>query len=499
MINRVFIEKRSLFVVILAPFFFILLLYGNSNGLFRNHYDDAYITYRYAANLALGKGLIFNEGEKTDAASSPLFTLILSLFYKAGLTNLELISVSINILSAAGICLMVYKSILFLTKKYLLATFLAFLLGLHGFISGWAISGMETIFFTFLITAFIYQYYFQVKKNTFIFAITMVCILLTRMEAIILLAVWILSEAFKTFISQETKKRVFFTQAMVFLSVTLLYYSFHFLYYGYFISDAFQFKKIATYYQPNPSQLLLAWTGTSFFIVILATYSLLLKKSKSLKSLYIFIFISFLSLIYGPHSDGARYSVHLLPSLVILSSISLNNLIRSDRKKILGIFFLFMIFMQAFISALFVRSYMLGLVQGQICRKQIGKFLTQNVKPYEYILSGDIGMIAYQASDIKFIDAGGLTSKDVLDRFIAKRDIDDIILSKKPRYLADSFFVNQDGKLLHKGLTNQIEYIKGVNVYSNLFSKDVFQNIVYRCLDNKRSYAIIDLQSLYNK
>ena len=44
---------------------------------FATHYtvDDAFITFRYAENLAHGNGLVYNLGERLLGASTPLFTL----------------------------------------------------------------------------------------------------------------------------------------------------------------------------------------------------------------------------------------------------------------------------------------------------------------------------------------------------------------------------------------------------------------------------------------
>src|SRR5260370_7749062 len=41
-------------------------------------FDDAYITFRYAANLARGLGLVFNPSEHVLGTTSPLFTVILA-------------------------------------------------------------------------------------------------------------------------------------------------------------------------------------------------------------------------------------------------------------------------------------------------------------------------------------------------------------------------------------------------------------------------------------
>jgi hypothetical protein len=43
-------------------------------------YDDPFITYRYAENLRNGLGFVYNPGEKTLSTTTPLFTLILTLF-----------------------------------------------------------------------------------------------------------------------------------------------------------------------------------------------------------------------------------------------------------------------------------------------------------------------------------------------------------------------------------------------------------------------------------
>lgn len=42
-------------------------------------YDDPYISYRYANNLAGGNGFVFNMGEKVLSTTTPLFTILLAL------------------------------------------------------------------------------------------------------------------------------------------------------------------------------------------------------------------------------------------------------------------------------------------------------------------------------------------------------------------------------------------------------------------------------------
>ncbi len=55
-------------------------------AIFRTYvFEDAYITYRYADNLAAGNGFVFNPGERVLGTSTPLFTMLLALPRLAGL------------------------------------------------------------------------------------------------------------------------------------------------------------------------------------------------------------------------------------------------------------------------------------------------------------------------------------------------------------------------------------------------------------------------------
>lgn len=40
--------------------------------------DDAYISYRYAENLARGQGLVFNRGERVEGYSNFLYVLVMA-------------------------------------------------------------------------------------------------------------------------------------------------------------------------------------------------------------------------------------------------------------------------------------------------------------------------------------------------------------------------------------------------------------------------------------
>src|SRR5687768_6252470 len=41
-------------------------------------FDDAYISYRYAANLVAGHGLVFNPGERVEGYSNFLYVMLVA-------------------------------------------------------------------------------------------------------------------------------------------------------------------------------------------------------------------------------------------------------------------------------------------------------------------------------------------------------------------------------------------------------------------------------------
>ena len=43
--------------------------------------DDAYITFRYARNLAQGLGFVYNPGDHVLGTTTPLYTIVLSALY----------------------------------------------------------------------------------------------------------------------------------------------------------------------------------------------------------------------------------------------------------------------------------------------------------------------------------------------------------------------------------------------------------------------------------
>lgn len=105
--------------------------------------DDAYITFRYARNLAMGRGFVYNEGEWVLGTTTPLYTLLLAFGCGLARSNNVLdISKIINCLAlwiSAGLLFELRKSLpahkaLFLSLLYITNPFMRNFVGMESYL-----------------------------------------------------------------------------------------------------------------------------------------------------------------------------------------------------------------------------------------------------------------------------------------------------------------------------------------------------------------------------
>jgi len=112
--------------------------------------DDAYISYRYAQNLARGHGLVFTPGERVEGYSNLLYVLLLTPFCRvAGPGAIYPISVALNLLFAAGAWAL-FSRLAARRLDPLRAGLASLLFGLCPALWLWTASGMETPLFLLL-------------------------------------------------------------------------------------------------------------------------------------------------------------------------------------------------------------------------------------------------------------------------------------------------------------------------------------------------------------
>ncbi len=115
--------------------------------------DDAFISLRYARNLAEGQGLVFNPGgERVEGFSNPLFTLACAALIRVGVAPLAAAKL-VGLVSWALVLLVCARFATGSSGSGALAGVVAaMLLAGSAFPAVWAVAGLETILHALLVT-----------------------------------------------------------------------------------------------------------------------------------------------------------------------------------------------------------------------------------------------------------------------------------------------------------------------------------------------------------
>lgn len=146
-LTRVVSYAAALFFVGAGFFVWASHVYALRNALV---IDDAFITYRYAANFAAGHGALWNPGDApVEGYSTPLYMLLLA----AGsfVTDIENVSRALCIFSSLSMIGLTSWWVFLKCRSLLAAACAAGLLLAHPFVAVWAIGGMETPFYAALL------------------------------------------------------------------------------------------------------------------------------------------------------------------------------------------------------------------------------------------------------------------------------------------------------------------------------------------------------------
>jgi hypothetical protein len=114
--------------------------------------DDAFITFRYAENLAAGRGLVANAGEHVEGYSNLVHTLLLALGNALGLTTI----LAANILGAASglaVLLLMPQLAKSMGSTWQRGAAAGIAFGSTASFQAWTSRGLETLAFTALVVA----------------------------------------------------------------------------------------------------------------------------------------------------------------------------------------------------------------------------------------------------------------------------------------------------------------------------------------------------------
>jgi len=183
--------------------------------------DDAYITFRYARNLAEGLGLVYNpDGQRVLGTTTPLFTLLLALFNLSGL-SLEGVSLWLSIFSDWATIGLLYGLGRRLNAPGI-GLMAGMLVALWPDYLNYAVSGMETSLYTALLLGSLYLY---VRRSYSLSGLLLALLVLTRPDGLLMVIA-----LFGHYLLRE--RRLPWHMALAFAPLPLLWAAFATFYFG---------------------------------------------------------------------------------------------------------------------------------------------------------------------------------------------------------------------------------------------------------------------------
>lgn len=147
--------------------------------------DDSYITFRYARNILAGQGFVYNPGQAVMGTTTPLYTFVMVLLgsVTGGVdAPFPLLAMGFNALADALTCILLWhigKKL----KSELAGVAAAFVWAVAPYSVTFAIGGLETSLYVFLLTATFNAFLSQRDISAALFASLA---LVTRPDAVIL-------------------------------------------------------------------------------------------------------------------------------------------------------------------------------------------------------------------------------------------------------------------------------------------------------------------------
>ena len=425
--------------------------------------DDAYITFRYSLNFSQGKGPYFNPGEFVEGYSNFLLMVILIPFF--WVTNTEIIP-----FIAKGIG--IFSGILCLGLVFFLGKFLAerekdleseaswigvFSAALLATCPSFAVnstSGLETLLYSFLITAGVYFTLIPWnQKNWFLPGIFFSLSILTRPEAPFIFGCFWISYFFMSWLKDKSfSNKKFWLNFLMVVGTFAFHLLFRvFIYEGEIFPNTFYAKsggfwKIGAwdYIQKGLFDPFFGFVGMgAAFLGVARIFSF---RNEIFPVSAIFVSGGVLIFIVGTDwMLGWRFVAPFLPVASVLVGIGWALIIKRLSFKphwILALIF-FSLIPLIWLHQDITREKMkrlinvraLGYKRGHM---ELSNWIHQNTKTGDTIALMDIGIIGYENPQLKILDFTGLTDRHVAKsqgHFLDKQFDLKYIFNQKPEFI----------------------------------------------------------------
>jgi hypothetical protein len=450
-------ERRRTTLIIILIVFVTIMMRGILVYLSDFTSDDAFITFRYAENIASGEGFVYNQGERVLGTSTPLFTLILAFFSQIGLPIIWLA----RIVNIAADCLTgVLLFLLFRSYRFGLGALAALFYVLFPRVIVWSVSGMETSLYVFFMAAGLYTYHRERFDLTGLF---LALAFLTRMDGMIFgLAILI------DFVLRYKK----FPTRMILISFVLVlpWLVFSFAYFGSPVPNSVPGKRAlyAGSMWATPKWKIF-WeflflkikVGFPLLLLALAGVYRILVKAKSYSVIALWCIMYFLFFFFAQTRIHTWYYVPFYLGYMSLVAFGLYHIfekgkdiwrrglkLAGDKKvsfpgvNVLGIYILSVMVLSAGLIYLqqMVRTYSFRAAEQvalESIHKQMGLWLVENTQPGDTVCAEDIGYLGYYSGRY-ILDQDGLISPQAIP-FNKEMNRLGLLKEYKPKYFLIRF------------------------------------------------------------
>lgn len=373
-------------------------------------YDDAFITFRYAANIANGLGFVYNVGDRVLGTTTPAWTLILTIPQLIGFSMIKA-SMLLGIASDVITCNVLYR--LFGTERSIgiWASLIWMVFPPAVLIS---IGGMETSFFVML--SLVTLHLVARKNYNPILRLAAPIALLTRPEGIIAYAISI-ADIFR---SVPRKMSVWITT----LSAPIAWGTFSFLYFGSLIPHSIIAKRANADHVSSLLSLLVGiFPGETIVLFPFAVGGLILlarRRNVNLPVLWSLTIIVAYCLVrpkmwvwyYLPMQLGVVIAAAVgIDAVISLLSRIFGSMRRIARQRLTAVAILLTLAVATYFH---LPSHWDSVNEEAERYRSLAAYVRAETSTGESVLMMDIGYVGFY-SDRKVLDAWGLTWRQALD------------------------------------------------------------------------------------
>jgi arabinofuranosyltransferase len=404
--------------------------------------DDAYISFRYAANLLDGHGLVYNIGERVEGYTNFLWVILLALFKGVFRVDFLISSRILGVLAGASIFPLVFALVREYSKRNDIALYFALVIALISNLSlpYWSIASLETAPFAAMILAALVAEY---RKPDLTPALLIIASLL-RPEGVLVFVVILLHRIWT--------ERAFPTRYFIIYVLPLIPFAvFKYLYYGSLFPNPYYAKSgVGIEYIISGLGYLWYFTRTiGLFGVVFIVPLLAIKKlwgRFSLLYLFVGFYIAYIVWVGGDVLKVYRFFVPIIPVLYFLFIVGANELLSKIKFKARSAIYMTWLvailfgFGSFFLSWDHIRYY--GYAERRIVDKMsfVGGMLKEHIGGNFSIAASTIGRLGYTLLGHRVIDMLGLT-----DSYIARNPekVEGIVSTWMERRFNNTYLLEQ--------------------------------------------------------